>query len=124
MISILSFGAMRPVLISAVCNAVLISMVLSCALVTSGAGCDLAAVEAELAVDQLVHEAGTVEANIVPVSGFVHRRAVEGSGLAEAAVLVDLMENVDFLGSEPHSSAINALASSSVIVLPQSARWA
>ena len=38
MISILSFGAMRPVLISAVCNAVLISMVLSCALVTSGAG--------------------------------------------------------------------------------------
>ena len=54
---------------------------------TSGAGGDLAAVEAKLAVDQFVHEAGTVEANIVPVGRLVHGCAVEGSGLAEAAVL-------------------------------------
>ena len=75
------------------------------ALVTSRAGGDLAAVEAEFAVDQLIHEAGAVKADIVPIGGLVHGRAVEGARLAKAAVLVDLVgvdlvQNADLLGIE------------------------
>ena len=75
------------------------------ALVTSGAGGDLAAVEAECAVDQLIHEAGAVKADIVPIGGLVHGRAVESARLAKPAVLVDLVgvdlvQNADLLGIE------------------------
>lgn len=49
-----------------VCPACLMAKLMMCmissfALVTSGAGGDLAAVEAEFAVDQLIHEAGAVK---------------------------------------------------------------
>ena len=64
-----------------------------------------AAVELQLAVYQLVHEAGAIKADIVPIRGFVYRGAVILRRLAELVMLVDRigagrMENLNLVCGE------------------------